>query len=197
MRTLSLIIITSFLSACGGITIKTNNSFEQVELPDNSMVYLNNNSSITYDEAFTTREVKLTGEAFFSIVKDNQPFVVKTQLGDIKVLGTEFNVNSAAEQIEVEVEEVSVEVKAKGEELKTQIRKGEKALLKSTNKVIDKAKAEYKHSKWRKDMENEFKKLGKEIKKSSKKIGKSLEKEGKSLGKDIKKETKKLKKNLN
>lgn len=197
MRILSLIIAAFFLSACGGITVKTSNSFEQVELPDNSIVYLNNNSSITYDEAFATREVELTGEAFFSIVKATQPFVVKTTLGDVTVLGTEFNVNSVTEQIEVEVEEGSVELKAKGKELKKQIRKGEKALLKSTNEVIDKAKAEYKHSKWRKDMEDEFKKLGKEIKKSSKQIGKSIEKESKSLGKDIKKETKKLNKNLN
>ena len=45
------------------------------------------------------REVKLKGEAYFEVVKNAEaPFVVKTDLGDIKVLGTQFNVKCYPEE---------------------------------------------------------------------------------------------------
>jgi transmembrane sensor len=68
-------------------------------LPDGSKVWLNNASSIRYPVAFTgaSREVELTGEAYFEIAKDaSHPFRVAVHKADrtstIEVLGTSFNI---------------------------------------------------------------------------------------------------------
>jgi transmembrane sensor len=68
-----------------------------IRLPDGTQVWLNADSKITYPDNFrgATREVQLTGEAFFDVVKDKtRPFVIHTRTVDIKVLGTAFNVRS-------------------------------------------------------------------------------------------------------
>lgn len=70
----------------------------QLVLPDGSKVWLNAASSIRYPTVFVGRErkVTITGEAYFEI-KENaaMPFVVATtNKGEIKVLGTQFNVNA-------------------------------------------------------------------------------------------------------
>jgi ferric-dicitrate binding protein FerR (iron transport regulator) len=66
-------------------------------LPDGSIVYLNASSAVRYPKSFrgNQRCVELTGEAFFDVKKDApRPFIVKTPHGEIKVLGTSFNVNA-------------------------------------------------------------------------------------------------------
>ena len=66
-------------------------------LPDGSRVWLNAKTKLTYDENFgkELREVKLTGEAFFEVVRDSlKPFLIHTSNMDLKVLGTTFNVKS-------------------------------------------------------------------------------------------------------
>jgi len=40
------------------------------------------------------REVILEGEAFFDVVKNEKPFIVKTSFGDVRVLGTSFGINA-------------------------------------------------------------------------------------------------------
>jgi len=69
-------------------------------LPDGTHVWLNNASSLRFPVAFTgaTREVELTGEAYFEVAKDaTHPFLVHTAdgpagPGTIEVLGTSFNI---------------------------------------------------------------------------------------------------------
>jgi ferric-dicitrate binding protein FerR (iron transport regulator) len=66
-------------------------------LPDGSKVWLNSDSKLEYRENFndSIREVTLTGEAYFDVVKDAaHPFVVHTSDIDIRVLGTAFNVKA-------------------------------------------------------------------------------------------------------
>ncbi len=67
-------------------------------LPDGTKVWLNAASSVKYPVAFgrTSREIEMTGEAYFEIVKDkNKPFrVLLNNKAAIEVLGTGFNVNS-------------------------------------------------------------------------------------------------------
>jgi transmembrane sensor len=66
-------------------------------LPDGSQVWLNAGSKLTYDKLYgnSIREVALSGEAFFDVVKNPaKPFVIHTAKIDIKVLGTAFNVKS-------------------------------------------------------------------------------------------------------
>ncbi len=68
-------------------------------LPDGSRAWLNNASSLRYPVSFTgdSREVELTGEAYFEIAKDaSHPFRVAVHRGarasTIEVLGTAFNI---------------------------------------------------------------------------------------------------------
>lgn len=64
-------------------------------LPDGSMVWLNAASTIRFPTAFQgdTREVTLTGEAYFEIAKnEKKPFHVKVKDMDVQVLGTHFNI---------------------------------------------------------------------------------------------------------
>jgi ferric-dicitrate binding protein FerR (iron transport regulator) len=67
----------------------------QFTLPDGSSVWLNSGSTFSYPDRFDgERIVELTGEAYFNVEKQKQPFIVKTQFGEIEVLGTEFNVKA-------------------------------------------------------------------------------------------------------
>ncbi|WP_417443550.1 FecR family protein [Joostella sp.] len=69
----------------------------KLELPDGSKVWVNSASSIKFPESFSAnkRIVELEGEAYFDIVKDpRRTFVVKTNLTEISVLGTSFNVSN-------------------------------------------------------------------------------------------------------
>jgi ferric-dicitrate binding protein FerR (iron transport regulator) len=72
-----------------------------VTLPDGSKVELNANSKLEYDRDFTkARVIKLQGEAFFS-VKKGSSFTVQTESGDVKVLGTSFNVYARDKNLNV------------------------------------------------------------------------------------------------
>lgn len=67
----------------------------EMTLADGTKVWLNAASSLHFPVQFSgaTREVTLTGEAYFEVAKDvSHPFVVKTENSRIKVLGTHFNV---------------------------------------------------------------------------------------------------------
>lgn len=70
----------------------------RVRLADNSQVHLNSVSRFSFPTGFSEsmhlREVLLSyGEAYFEVEKDaTKPFVVKTPTGEIRVLGTKFNV---------------------------------------------------------------------------------------------------------
>jgi transmembrane sensor len=69
----------------------------KISLPDGTQVFLNADSRLTYNESFTgaSREVQLTGEAYFDVAKDAQhPFLIHTPGIDIRVIGTAFNVRS-------------------------------------------------------------------------------------------------------
>lgn len=65
---------------------------EQITLPDNSMVTLNELSQLDFDDDWTKeRTVQLKGEAYFKVAKGKR-FDVKTEFGTVSVLGTQFNV---------------------------------------------------------------------------------------------------------
>lgn len=73
-------------------------------LPDGSKVWLNSGSKLTYKTFNNSlREVELEGEAYFDVIKDaKRPFIVHTNLIDIRVLGTAFNVKSYPNEKTVE-----------------------------------------------------------------------------------------------
>lgn len=80
-------------------TISTNKGEEiQIMLPDQSKVWINASSKITFDSGFGTntyRNVHLEGEAYFEVAHDSKrPFRVHAKESTIEVLGTSFNVNA-------------------------------------------------------------------------------------------------------
>lgn len=70
----------------------------QLTLPDGSRVHLNSSSTLSYPQQFgeDTRSVRLSGEAYFEVTKDEQRrFVVHTPgQSAIEVYGTRFNVEA-------------------------------------------------------------------------------------------------------
>ncbi|NOX85490.1 MAG: FecR family protein [Chlorobi bacterium] len=64
-------------------------------LPDSTVVWLNSASTLRYPLSFTgkTREVILTGEGYFDVVKNpKKPFVVQTKKINVIAYGTSFDV---------------------------------------------------------------------------------------------------------
>jgi transmembrane sensor len=110
-----------------------------INLPDGSKVWLNGDSKISYAENFRnkTREVHLSGEAFFEVAKDKtKPFIIHTRTIDLKVLGTAFNVRSYENEKETETSLVhgSVEVTLRNSpDQKILLKPGEKLLVKNTS----------------------------------------------------------------
>ena len=106
-----------------------------ITLPDNSEVVLNSKSIVTYDkkEWEVNRTLNLEGEAYFK-VKKGSDFTVKTKEGNITVLGTEFNVSTDKDYIEVQCFEGKVRVINKVKEASV-LTKGK--AIRSINNVIE------------------------------------------------------------
>lgn len=70
---------------------------KEIILPDGSVVILNSNSNILISPMFNqkTREVQLSGEAFFKVKKDpGKPFIVLNRTFSTTALGTSFYVHA-------------------------------------------------------------------------------------------------------
>ena len=82
---------------------------------DSTRVMLNSRTSIMYPENFgeTERHVKLSGEAYFDVSKNETPFIVETTRFTIHVLGTSFNVKAYDEDeaVSIAVNEGRVQVR--------------------------------------------------------------------------------------
>jgi transmembrane sensor len=77
-----------------------------VSLPDGSKIFLNRNTSLSYRSNFGrhSRNVTLSGEAFFEIASDStKPFIIDAGKASVKVIGTSFNVltNNSDSAVEV------------------------------------------------------------------------------------------------
>ncbi|MEZ4969232.1 MAG: FecR domain-containing protein [Flavobacteriaceae bacterium] len=73
----------------------------KITLSDNSVIWLNSGSRLTYPVVFQEdrREVYLEGEAIFEVAHDaKQPFVVLSEGQEVEVLGTVFNVSSYGDE---------------------------------------------------------------------------------------------------
>ncbi|WP_455510177.1 FecR family protein [Butyricimonas paravirosa] len=72
-----------------------------VELCDGTKVHLNSGTVFEFPSRFngSTREVKLKGEAYFEVARnEHKPFVVDVSEMAVKVLGTSFNVKSYVDE---------------------------------------------------------------------------------------------------
>lgn len=87
-------------------TTNMNKQNKMVVLPDGSTVILRKGSKIKYFDSYNNknREVYLSGEAFFEVVKNTQkPFFVFTKEVFTKVVGTSFTVKAFDDDQEVKV----------------------------------------------------------------------------------------------
>ena len=103
----------------------------QVTLADGSKVWLNAASSLKYPPVFNgaSRQVELTGEAYFEIAKDKaHPFKVKTASQTVEVLGTSFDINNYPDEKNIATTLIEGSVKVTGEARQVIIRPGEQAI---------------------------------------------------------------------
>lgn len=106
----------------------------QLRLPDGTSVWLNSASSLTYHSSLYKnglRRVKLEGEAYFEVFKDEEhPFIVNSAGQEVRVLGTHFNINSYTDEplVKTTLLEGAVKVTGTGGAYQT-IKPGEESLL--------------------------------------------------------------------
>ena len=100
-------------------------------LPDGTQVWLNSSSQIVYSGDFVNeRNIKLSGEAYFDVVKSKVPFEIHTELGNIKVLGTAFNVKAYPnENFVTTLERGSLEVSTNTGNRKVVIKPGQQSSI--------------------------------------------------------------------
>jgi len=97
---------------------------DKVELTDGSIVWLNENSSLTFDNPNNRSERRaiLKGEAFFEVAKNPaKPFIIETEDTKVQVIGTSFNVRALQDEgfteVQVKTGKVSFKNKLNEEEL--------------------------------------------------------------------------------
>lgn len=76
----------------------------KVTLEDGTEVWLNAETTLRYPEAFSSQErrVEVTGEAYFRVAHDTErPFYVVSGGQEVRVYGTEFNVNGYADDTDI------------------------------------------------------------------------------------------------
>ena len=116
------------------IEVYSYNETKEIVLPDNSKVFLNINSKISYPEEFSqkTRKVFFEGEAFFEITKNpEKKFVINTKNSVTEVLGTSFNLRAITNEniTEVAVFSGKVSFSFVTDQSKVILVKGEKGVL--------------------------------------------------------------------
>nr|WP_237249507.1 FecR family protein [Sphingobacterium faecale] len=95
-------IITTATTGDLKLTVPRGGTY-QLTLEDGTQVWLNSDSELIYPAHFGTnnRNVELRGEAYFKVSKDQKrPFYVGSSDQQIRVIGTEFNVNSYPENVD-------------------------------------------------------------------------------------------------
>lgn len=126
----------------------------QLTLPDGTVIWLNTASSIRYPTAFAgnERRVSITGEAYFEVAHDKtKPFIVELPAvhstrtngaggGEVKVLGTHFNINAYSDEAATKVTllegSVAVKQSVAGSGQLARLKPGEQAILGSDSQLI-------------------------------------------------------------
>ncbi|MFP9097940.1 FecR family protein [Flavobacterium sp. RHBU_24] len=123
-----------------------------LRLPDGSRIWVNQNTEISYPSEFAgdTREVTLSGEAFFEVAKDpDKPFIITSGAVRTTVLGTSFNIDAyAGKAIEVSVRSGLVKVQASGNTV--MLKKGDAAIVPMDNRKLQKTVGIATEPEWKK-----------------------------------------------
>jgi transmembrane sensor len=110
----------------------------ELVLSDGSKVWLNSASRIKFPVNFSgnTRDVELSGEAYFEIAKDKtRPFKVHFNTSTVEVLGTHFNVNAYDNEITQAVTLLEGSVKVSSPQEAVKIKPGQQAVLGNESKL--------------------------------------------------------------
>ena len=110
-----------------------------IVLADGTQVWMYAGSRLTYPSRFIgdERNVYLHGEAYFKVAKDAaHPFVISTDRGEARVLGTELNVSCYdASSCHIALINGSVEVKGKSSDSFVRLVPGQGATISSTDNI--------------------------------------------------------------
>ena len=117
------------------IAIAENGKQTAFSLPDNSQVVLNSGSEIQYKKWNwdNNRKLNLTGEAYFKVAKGKK-FEVITKLGNVTVLGTQFNVKVRNTRFDITCYEGRVKVNYQQHEVI--ITKGQTIAFENSEQII-------------------------------------------------------------
>ena len=94
----------------------------QVRFNDGTVAWVNSGSKLIYPKKFDDkkRDIYIDGELYLEVAQEAQrPFIVNTQTMNIKVLGTEFNIRSYAEESEKSVVLVEGKVEVESSDKKS------------------------------------------------------------------------------
>jgi ferric-dicitrate binding protein FerR (iron transport regulator) len=162
----SVLLILSFSVAyyLGGSVNTSQNQIQQytsltgkskIILPDGTQVWLHQNSSISYNTNFDSkkREVRMTGEAYFNVTHNvDKPFVVHVKDAQVKVFGTEFNVNSVNETKDVLVSLYKGSVSMSVNNREVMLQPGDEGFYNSSARNLKVSKGDVEFAKiWTKD----------------------------------------------
>lgn len=125
-----------------------------ITLPDGTNVWLNARTTIQYPVSFNRRErfVILKGEAYFDVKRnESKPFIVHTDVCNVEVLGTKFNVNAYPEagRFETTLMHGSVKVTLKTDSLQTVILEPDHKLSLEKGRLIMSKVEDYNPYRWK------------------------------------------------
>ncbi len=128
--------------------LAAHNNLSKYALPDGTKLTLGRNSTVTlYEDHFShNRNLNLDGKGFFDVTKGS-PFVISTDNGQVKVLGTSFDVDTRDNQLTVKVYSGVVEISKN--DVSTKLRRGEMGVI-DTNESLKVVKISDKNAQsWR------------------------------------------------
>lgn len=79
------------------VIVAAQNIVKELQLPDGTKVWLNKHTTLKYPRQFSekARDVYMDGEAHFEVKRDiEKPFIVRSEVMQVRVLGTIFNLKS-------------------------------------------------------------------------------------------------------
>lgn len=108
-------------------------------LPDGSKVWLNAGTTLSFPAGFgESRPVTLSGEAFFEVVENSRPFIVKTVYGELEVKGTSFNIKAYEnENLQATLVEGAVLLRDNAAKKEVTLRPGQHAELRNQNFSVE------------------------------------------------------------
>lgn len=102
----------------------------EITLPDGTLVWLNANTQMEYENTFGTsvREVTLSGEAYFEVEPDpTKPFRIHLGNATVEVVGTSFNLRSYAAEPDIVLNVMTGMVRF-GQREKIEVSRGNEAI---------------------------------------------------------------------